>query len=45
MKNEIIKIRIESDLKEKTTKQAKSENRTLSNYITYLIETDLKKTK
>jgi len=45
MKNEVIKFRVELDFKEKTIKKAKSQNRTLSNYITDLIENDLKTTK
>ncbi len=45
MKNEVIKIRVETDFKEKTIKKAKSLNRSLSNYITDLIENDLKTTK
>jgi len=45
MKTETIRLRVESDFKEKTIKKAKSQNRSLSNYITDLIENDLKTTK
>jgi len=45
MKTETIRLRVETDFKERTIKKAKSQNRSLSNYITDLIENDLKKTK
>lgn len=42
MKTDLIKFRVESDLKEKAKVKAKSKTRSLSNYITDLIENDLK---
>jgi len=45
MKTELIKFRADKELKEKAIKKAKLQNRTLSNYITDLIENDSKPSK
>jgi predicted DNA-binding protein len=41
----VLNIRISEELKSKAEEVAKSEGRTLSNYVKYLVEQDIKKKK
>ena len=44
-KEKIINLRVDSDLKRKAKKLAEQDGRSLSNWITWLIERELRKTK
>ncbi len=44
-KEKIINFRIDADLKNKARKLAESDGRSLSNWITFLIEKEVKKVK
>lgn len=43
-KEKIINFRIDADLKDKAKKLAESDGRSLSNWITFLIQREVKKT-
>jgi predicted HicB family RNase H-like nuclease len=44
-KEKIINLRVESDLKRKAKKLAEQEGRSLSNWITWLIEREIRNSK
>lgn len=44
-KTKILNLRIDADLKKKAKKAAEDDGRTLSNWVTWLIERELKKAR